>query len=104
MVAAIRRLGVDAVFNMDVTADLTIMEEATELVERIKKKVTYDIRREIINWINNIFSFKTIFINSIVKSKFLKLFPIQRKKWFSSLLRVFVQPLEKVLECQLVQT
>ena len=36
MVAAIRRLGVDSVFNMDVTADLTIMEEATELIERIK--------------------------------------------------------------------
>lgn len=29
MVAAIRRLGTDAVFNMDVTADLTIMEEAS---------------------------------------------------------------------------
>lgn len=36
MVAAIRRLGVNDVFNMDVTADLTIMEEATELLERIK--------------------------------------------------------------------
>lgn len=35
MVSAIRRLGVDGVFNMDVTADLTIMEEATELLERI---------------------------------------------------------------------
>lgn len=36
MVTAIRRLGPDAVFNMDVTADLTIMEEATELINRIK--------------------------------------------------------------------
>ena len=36
MVAAIRRLGADQVFNMDVTADLTIMEEANELIERIK--------------------------------------------------------------------
>lgn len=35
MVAAIRRLGIDKVFNMDVTADLTIMEEANELIERI---------------------------------------------------------------------
>lgn len=35
MVAAIRRLGFDQVFNMDVTADLTIMEEAQELVERV---------------------------------------------------------------------
>lgn len=36
MVAAIRRLGADRVFNMDVTADLTIMEEANELIERVK--------------------------------------------------------------------
>ncbi len=36
MVAAIRRLGPDFVFNMDVTADLTIMEEASELINRIK--------------------------------------------------------------------
>ncbi|SDA15499.1 NADH-quinone oxidoreductase subunit G [Ruminococcus sp. YE71] len=35
MVAAIRRLGDVKVFNMDVTADLTIMEEANELIERI---------------------------------------------------------------------
>ena len=33
---AIRRLGADAVFDMDVTADLTILEEAAELVDRIK--------------------------------------------------------------------
>ncbi len=37
MVAAIRRLGDVEVFNMDVTADLTIMEEATELINRIKQ-------------------------------------------------------------------
>ncbi|MBR1864743.1 MAG: [Ruminococcus sp.] len=36
MVEAIRRLGADKVFNMDVTADLTIMEEANELIERIQ--------------------------------------------------------------------
>lgn len=40
MVSAIRRLGVDGVFNMDVTADLTIMEEATELLERMKNLET----------------------------------------------------------------
>ena len=40
MVNAIRRLGADKVFNMDVTADLTIMEEAHELIERIKTKQT----------------------------------------------------------------
>lgn len=36
MPAAIRRLGADAAFDMDVTADLTILEEAHELVDRIK--------------------------------------------------------------------
>lgn len=36
MVAAIRRLGDVEVFNMDVTADLTILEEASELVDRVK--------------------------------------------------------------------
>lgn len=40
MVAAIRRLGADKVFNMDVTADLTIMEEANELIGRIQNKET----------------------------------------------------------------
>ena len=36
MVSAIRRLGADSVFNMDVTADLTIMEEASELIRRVQ--------------------------------------------------------------------
>ena len=36
MVAALRRLGFDDVFDTDFSADLTIMEEANELVERIK--------------------------------------------------------------------
>ena len=36
MVAAIKQLGNVKCFNMDVTADLTIMEEATELLERLK--------------------------------------------------------------------
>ena len=40
MVSAIRRLGVDKIFNMDFTADLTILEEANELVERITRKET----------------------------------------------------------------
>ena len=37
MVSAIKQLGDVKCFNMDITADLTIMEEATELLERIKK-------------------------------------------------------------------
>jgi iron-only hydrogenase group A len=35
-VAALRRLGFDAVMDTNFTADLTIMEEATELIKRIK--------------------------------------------------------------------
>ncbi|NLK97274.1 NADH-dependent [FeFe] hydrogenase, group A6 [Defluviitalea saccharophila] len=37
MVAALRRLGFDYVFDTDFAADLTIMEEGTELLGRIKK-------------------------------------------------------------------
>ena len=37
MVTAIKQLGDVKCFNMDITADLTIMEEATELLERINK-------------------------------------------------------------------
>ena len=36
MVAALRRLGFNAVFDTDTAADFTIMEEATEFVERVK--------------------------------------------------------------------
>ena len=38
MAAALRRLGFDKVFDTDFAADLTIMEEATELVGRIKNQ------------------------------------------------------------------
>ena len=36
MVAALKRLGFDKVFDTDTGADITIMEEGTELIERIK--------------------------------------------------------------------
>lgn len=36
MVAALKRLGFDRVFDTDFTADLTIMEEGSELLERVK--------------------------------------------------------------------
>lgn len=36
MVAALRRLGFDKVFDVDTAADMTIMEEGTELLERIQ--------------------------------------------------------------------
>ena len=40
MVAALRRLGFDKIFDTDFAADLTIVEEANELVERIKNNCT----------------------------------------------------------------
>jgi NADP-reducing hydrogenase subunit HndD len=42
MAAALRRLGFDYVFDTDFTADLTIMEEGTELLGRIKKFMAGD--------------------------------------------------------------
>jgi len=36
LAASLRRLGFDGVFDMNVTADLTIMEEAHEFIERVK--------------------------------------------------------------------
>jgi len=36
MVAALRRLGFEVVFDTDFGADLTIMEEGSELIERLK--------------------------------------------------------------------
>ena len=37
LVAALRRLGFDKVFDTDFSADLTIMEEGSELLERLAK-------------------------------------------------------------------
>ncbi len=42
MVAALRSLGFDRVFDTDFAADLTIMEEGTELLDRITKYVNGD--------------------------------------------------------------
>ena len=39
MTAALRRLGFNAVFDTNFTADLTILEEGTELLTRLKKKL-----------------------------------------------------------------
>lgn len=42
MVAALRRLGFKYVFDTDFAADLTIMEEASELLDRLKKHLNGD--------------------------------------------------------------
>jgi iron-only hydrogenase group A len=39
MVSALRQLGFDAVFDTNFAADLTIMEEGTELLTRLKRKI-----------------------------------------------------------------
>ncbi len=44
MVAALKRLGFDAVMDTDFTADLTIMEEGSELLSRLKKALTENDR------------------------------------------------------------
>lgn len=43
MVTALRRMGFDAVFDTDFGADLTVMEEAAELIYRIKNNKTLPI-------------------------------------------------------------
>lgn len=43
LVTALRKLGFDVVFDTDFSADLTIMEEASELVDRIKNNKTMPI-------------------------------------------------------------
>jgi len=40
MVAALKAMGFDGVYDMNLTADLTIMEEANELIERVNNKGT----------------------------------------------------------------
>ncbi len=42
MVSALRKLGFDKVFDTDFAADLTIMEEGTELLERLQKHLEGD--------------------------------------------------------------
>jgi NADP-reducing hydrogenase subunit HndD len=42
MVAALRKLGFDKVFDTDFAADLTIMEEASELLDRLTRHINGD--------------------------------------------------------------
>ena len=42
MVAALRKLGFDYVFDTDFAADLTIMEEGTELLDRLTRHLKGD--------------------------------------------------------------
>ncbi len=52
MVAALRRLGFDKVFDTDFGADLTIMEEATELLQRhAERRHTADVYVLLPGWV-----------------------------------------------------
>jgi iron-only hydrogenase group A len=42
LVAALRKIGIDLVFDTTFSADLTIMEEANELISRLRKRVSGD--------------------------------------------------------------
>ncbi len=53
LVSALRRLGFDKVFDTDFAADLTIMEEAHEIIERLKNKTNLPILTSCCpGWIN----------------------------------------------------
>ncbi len=53
LVAGLKRLGFDAVFDTNFTADLTILEEAHELIERVKKNENLPILTSCCpGWIN----------------------------------------------------
>lgn len=58
LVAALRRLGFDKVFDTDFTADLTIIEESHELIERINEEGTFPMITSCSpGWINYIEGF-----------------------------------------------
>lgn len=58
LVAALRRLGFDKVFDTDFTADLTIMEEGSEFLERLQKGGTLPLLTSCSpGWINFIETF-----------------------------------------------
>ncbi|MCL2756192.1 MAG: [FeFe] hydrogenase, group A [Firmicutes bacterium] len=44
MVAVLKRLGFDRVFDLNLAADFTIMEEGTELLKRLHKMTNYDLK------------------------------------------------------------
>ena len=54
MVAALRRLGVDKVFDTDFGADLTIMEEAHEFIHRVKTGGVLPMITSLFSWLGKI--------------------------------------------------
>lgn len=69
MVAALRRLGFDEIFATDFTADLTIMEEAHELLERLKEERLPYLTSCCPGWIKFCEHFYPQFINNLSTCK-----------------------------------
>lgn len=70
MTAAFRRLGFDRVFDTSYSADLTIMEEAAELVERIKSGGTLPMMTSCSpGWIKFVEQFYPEFIGNLSTCK-----------------------------------
>lgn len=70
MVAALRRLGFDQVFDTDCAADLTILEEATELIDRVKNGGTLPLITSCSpGWINYCETFYPEFLPNLSSCK-----------------------------------
>lgn len=70
MISAIRKLGVDSVFNMDVTADLTIMEESHEFIDRVQNGGTLPLLTSCCpGWVKYVEYFYPEFISNISSCK-----------------------------------
>lgn len=70
MVSALRKLGFDKVFDTDFAADVTIMEEGYELLERIQNKETLPMMTSCSpGWINFVEKFYPEFIDNLSTCK-----------------------------------
>lgn len=70
MVSALKRLGFDRVFDTDFAADVTIMEEGTELIERLKNNKALPLMTSCSpGWINFVEKFYPEFIDNISSCK-----------------------------------
>ncbi|MEL7566371.1 MAG: NADH-dependent [FeFe] hydrogenase, group A6 [Dehalobacterium sp.] len=70
LVAALRRLGFDKVFDTDFTADLTIMEEGTEFLTRLKEGGTLPLMTSCSpGWINFIETFYPELLSNVSTCK-----------------------------------
>jgi NADP-reducing hydrogenase subunit HndD len=90
MVAALRRLGFDDVFDTDLSADLTIVEEANELVERIKTGGTLPLITSCSpGWINYCEHYYPEFIDNLSTCKSpQQMFGALTKSWYAEKLGI----------------